>query len=135
MVSRTGGCLCGGVRYQVEEPLAPIQLCHCRQCRKAQGTAFGANIPVAATAFRLLQGEANLREFRATPGKRRVFCGVCGGPIFSQRDDAPETVRLRAGGLDDDDGLEVGFHIQAAHRAAWDPIHDDRPAYPEAGPA
>ena len=135
MAARQGGCLCGAVRYEVDEPLAPIQLCHCLQCRKAQGTAFGANIPVSSSAFRLLQGEESLREFRATPGKRRVFCGVCGGPIFSQRDAAPETVRIRAGGLDEDTGLQVGFHIQSAHRAAWDPTNDDLPAYPEAGPA
>ena len=37
---RTGGCLCGAVRYEVTGPLAPIQLCHCGQCRKAQGSAL-----------------------------------------------------------------------------------------------
>ncbi|MBI1199397.1 MAG: GFA family protein [Phenylobacterium sp.] len=135
MPARRGGCLCGAVRYEVEGALAPIQLCHCGQCRKAQGSAFAANIPVAASAFRLLQGEEVLREHRATPGKRRVFCGACGGPIFSQRDDALGALRLRAGTLDGDTGLEVGFHIQAASRAAWWPIDDDRPAYPGAGPA
>lgn len=135
MSIRRGGCLCGAVRYEVEGPLAPIQLCHCGQCRKAQGSAFAANIPVATSAFRLIQGEEALREYRASPGKRRVFCGACGGPIFSQRDDGPQTLRLRAGALDDDAGLQVGFHIQATSHAAWWPIDDDHPAYPEAGPA
>lgn len=135
MSRHTGGCLCGAVRYEVAGPLASIQLCHCRQCRKAQGSAFAANIPVQAARFRVLQGAAELREHRATPSKRRVFCGACGSPIFSQRDDAPETVRLRAGTLDDDTGLEVGFHIQAASRAPWCDIDDGRPAYAGAGPA
>ena len=134
-MTRTGGCLCGGVRYAVDEPLAPIQLCHCGQCRKAQGSAFGANIPVTTAAFQLLQGQDLLREYRASPAKRRVFCGVCGSPIFSQRDDAPDVLRLRVGGLDDDSGLEIGFHIQAAFQATWQPIDDDHPAYPGAGPA
>lgn len=133
-MTRTGGCLCGAVRYEVDEPLEAIQLCHCRQCRKAQGSAFGANIPLARAAFRLRQGEDVLREHRASPGKRRVFCGACGSPIFSQRDDAPDTMRLRVGGLDDDTGLKVGFHIQAAFQAPWRPIEDDLPAYPGAGP-
>ncbi|MBX3483814.1 GFA family protein [Phenylobacterium sp.] len=127
---RSGGCLCGGVRYEVEGPLAPVQLCHCGECRKAQGSAFGANMPVASAAFRLLQGEDLLREHRASPGKRRVFCGACGSPIFSQRDAAPQTVRLRVGTLDGDgEGLTVGFHIHAASKAAWCPIEDGRPAY------
>jgi hypothetical protein len=131
----TGGCLCGGVRYEVEGPLAPVQLCHCGQCRKAQGGAFGANVPVDGAAFRLIQGEDLLREYRASPLKRRVFCGTCGSPLFSQRDDTPGALRLRVGTLDGDGaGLEIGFHIQAASKAAWWPIDDDHPAYPEVGP-
>lgn len=129
---RQGGCLCGAVRYAVEGPLAPVQLCHCHQCRKAQGSAFGANIPVATADFRLIRGEHALREFRASPGKRRVFCGACGSPIFSQRDDAPEALRLRVGTLDDDSGLSVGFQIHVGSRASWAP-RDDSPAFP--GPA
>ncbi len=133
-MARTGGCLCGAVRYEVTGDLAPIQLCHCGQCRKAQGGPFGANIPVAAADFRLVQGEDALREYRASPGKRRVFCGVCGGPVFSQRDDAPQTLRLRAGGLDDTAGLRIGLNAQTASAADWWPIDDDLPAYPGAGP-
>lgn len=133
---RTGGCLCGGVRYEVEGPLEPIQLCHCGQCRKAQGGAFGANVPVAVTRVRWLQGEELMREHRASPAKRRVFCGACGSPLFSQRDDALETLRLRAGTLDGDGaGLEVGFHIQTASKAAWWAIEDGRPQHPNAEPA
>lgn len=133
MTARFGGCLCGAVRYEVDGPLAPVQLCHCGQCRKAQGSAFAANVPVPTMAFHLVKGDGALREYRASPGKRRVFCGDCGSPIFSQRDDAPDVVRLRVGGLDDDRGMEIGFHIQAAFKASWHPIDDDRPAYP--GPA
>ena len=130
-----GGCLCGGVRYEVAGPLAPVQLCHCGQCRKAQGGAFGANIPVASANLRWLQGEDLMREHRASPIKRRVFCGTCGSPLFSQRDDTPETLRLRVGTLDGDGaGLQVGFHIQAASKAAWWPIDDGRPQYPAEGP-
>jgi len=131
---RSGGCLCGAVRFEVDGPLAPIQLCHCGQCRKAQGSAFGANVPVASAAFRLTSGDAALREFRASEGKRRVFCGTCGSPIFSQRDATPEILRLRVGTLDDDRDLAVGCHIQAASRASWFVIEDELPTWPEAGP-
>lgn len=133
-MTRTGGCLCGAVRYEVTGDIAAIQLCHCSQCRKAQGGAFAANAPVPAAAFRLLQGEAALRAYCASPGKRRVFCGTCGGPIFSQRDAAPETLRLRVGTLDDGEGLTLGFHIQAASKAPWWPIDDDLPQFPGPGP-
>ena len=133
-MARTGGCLCGAVRYEVTGELAPIQLCHCGQCRKAQGGPFGANIPVATTDFRLVQGAEAMKDYRASPGKLRVFCGACGGPLFSQRDETPETLRLRAGSLDDTAGLEVGLHSQTASAADWWPIDDDLPVYLGAGP-
>lgn len=135
MPARLGGCLCGAVRYEVEGEIAPVQLCHCGQCRKAQGGPFGANAPVAADAFRLIQGEAVLREFRASPGKRRVFCGACGSPLFSQRDAAPEVLRLRVGSLDETWGVALGLHIQTGSKAEWWTIDDDLPRYPAEGPA
>ena len=122
------------MRYEIEGEIGPIQLCHCGQCRKAQGGPFGANAPVATTAFRWLQGEESLREYRASPGKRRVFCSACGSPLFSLRDAAPETLRLRAGTLDATEGLTLGFHIQTASRAAWWPIDDELPRFPGVGP-
>ncbi|HBS15496.1 GFA family protein, partial [Alloalcanivorax venustensis] len=33
MQSYTGSCLCGGIAFEVRGPLAPIQVCHCQQCR------------------------------------------------------------------------------------------------------
>jgi hypothetical protein len=134
-VALTGGCLCGGVRYVVAGPLPPIQLCHCGQCRKAQGGAFAANAPVPADSVRWLQGEDLMREHRASPGKRRVFCGACGSPLFSQRDETPEILRLRVGALDGDGaGLEIGFHFHTASKAAWWPLDDDRPRHPHEAP-
>ena len=51
---QTGSCLCRAVKFEVAGDLAPIQLCHCGDCRKAQGSAFAANILVATADFRLL---------------------------------------------------------------------------------
>lgn len=132
----TGSCLCGAVRFRVAGKLAPVQLCHCGQCRKAQGSAFGANIPVAVADLTFLAGEEALKAYEHTPGKERVFCPHCGSPIFSRRLAMPDVVRLRAGTLDADANPPLGFHIQTDSRALWWPLADDGlPHYPEAGPA
>nr|WP_298173112.1 GFA family protein [uncultured Pseudomonas sp.] len=52
----TGSCLCGGVQFRIDAQLEPIQLCHCSQCRKAQGGPFASNIPVNLADFHLLGG-------------------------------------------------------------------------------
>ena len=127
----TGSCLCGAVRYEIEGHLAPIQLCHCNQCRKAQGAAFAANIPVAAAQFRLVSGEDHLKAYQHSPGKERVFCTGCGAPIFSRRLADPGTLRLRAGLLDNPTHAAPSFHFHTASKADWWEIaDDDLPRFP-----
>jgi hypothetical protein len=124
-----GGCLCGAVRYRIEGALGPIVCCHCGMCRKAQGSAFAANAPVPAAAFRIVQGQGALRAYRSSPGKERVFCGTCGSPIFSRRDGADD-VRIRVGTLDGPVDGRPTAHIHVASKASWWEIHDDLPRHP-----
>jgi hypothetical protein len=128
-VKHTGSCLCGAVRYQITGDLAPIQLCHCRDCRKAQGTAFGANMPVAAERFQLLSGEETLRAYESSPGKERVFCGTCGSPILSRLTAQPDTVRVRVGTLDAPVRAPLAFHFHVKSKADWWPITDQLKQY------
>ena len=46
-----GSCLCGGIQYEVRGSLGDIIQCHCRRCRKATGTAFATNSPIAKSRF------------------------------------------------------------------------------------
>ncbi|MBD9679329.1 GFA family protein [Pseudomonas sp. PDM18] len=130
----SGGCLCGAVRYEISGELAPIQVCHCSQCRKAQGGPFATNIPVQRSAFRLLSGESALAEHRATPEKKRVFCSTCGSPIYSARDALPETLRVRAGTLDEPLRTKLEAHYYVDSRANWWPLEDNLPRYGGAKP-
>lgn len=126
----TGGCLCGKVRYEYAGELEEISMCHCSQCRKAQGSAFVAISPISTKAFRLLQGGTHLKEFRASPGKVRVFCKECGSPLFSARDDLPETLRLRIGTLDTPVHVASRYHTFVASKANWFDVADGLPQHP-----
>lgn len=128
----TGSCLCGGVAFAIEGALEPIQVCHCSQCRKAQGVPFATNIPVAAAAFRLLRGAGLLSSYSASPGKHRIFCGVCGSPVFSRRDSVPDVLRVRAGTIDGDLPTRPIAHFYHASRANWFDCNDDLPRFAEA---
>jgi len=127
----TGSCLCGGVTFEIDGELESIQVCHCIQCRKAQGTAMATNIPVAKSAFRLLSGADLLQGYESSPGKQRVFCRRCGSPIYSERVDGPGVVRIRAGILDGDLDVRPIAHFYTAYRANWWPVDDDLPRFEE----
>jgi hypothetical protein len=115
----TGSCLCRAINFDILGPIKPVEICHCTDCRKAQGAPFGTNIPVSTAQFRLSSGEEKLRAFESSPGKERVFCGTCGSPIFSRRADKPGILRVRAGTLDNPTGAELGPHAYEGSRADW----------------
>jgi hypothetical protein len=134
-MTHTGSCLCGGVRFEVSGDLPQVQICHCQDCRKAQGSAFAANIPLAVADVKLLSGQDLMAAYESSPGKERVFCRRCGGPLFSRLASKPEALRLRAGTLDAPVGAEVGFHFYTASKADWWEITDGLPQYPHERPA
>ena len=127
----TGSCLCRGVRFRIEGELGPVQVCHCQQCRKAQGGPFAAVIPVAASAFHFLEGEALLSAYESSPGKQRAFCSRCGSPVFSRREDLPGVLRLRAGLIDEPLTVGIAWHAYTDSKCGWWPIEGDAPRYGE----
>jgi len=130
----TGGCLCGGIRYEYDGDISELSMCHCSQCRKAQGSAYVAVSPVDAARFRLTSGRGLLREYRATPDKARVFCVNCGSPLYSARDDLPDVIRLRLGTVETPFTCANAYHIHVESRASWEVIADDLPRYPAGKP-
>ncbi len=126
-----GGCLCGAIRYRIEGELASIEICHCSQCRRAQGTPFATNIPVRSDRFSLVQGAESLKVYASSPGKERLFCAHCGSPVISRRAGVPDWVRVRAGTLDAPVQARPRAHFHIASKADWWEIHDGLPQYAE----
>jgi ribosomal protein S18 acetylase RimI-like enzyme len=120
-----GSCLCGGIRFEISGALGLVAQCHCEACRKAQGSAFAVNTGVARDQFRFTAGEQLLSSFESSPGKYRCFCSVCGSPVYSRRDDAPDVVRPRLGLLDGDIGARPAVHGWTSDKAPWERIPDD----------
>lgn len=130
-----GSCLCGAVRYEIAGELGPIVICHCGQCRKAQGSAFAVNAPVRVADFRVVAGRDALSAYESSPGKKRHFCRRCGSPIMSTRDSVPGIVRVRIGTLDSRVDARPSAHIFAGSKAEWDEIGDALPQYAGVEPA
>ena len=126
----TGSCLCGGVKFKINAELEPIQVCHCSQCRKAQGGPFATNTPVLTANFDLMGGADLLSEYESSPGKKRVFCSVCGSPIYSYRASLAGVIRIRAGLLDEPLPARPAVHFYMASKSSWWAIQDSLPQYP-----
>jgi hypothetical protein len=53
---RTGGCLCGAIRYESDGDVMFALRCHCRDCQRQSGAASVAAIRVPAARFHVTKG-------------------------------------------------------------------------------
>src|SRR4051794_40198784 len=125
MEALTGGCLCGGVRYEISEPLVSASYCHCTRCQRRTGTAAEASARPAPGSFRILQGEDLLKAWTPDDSWSDIFCSNCGGPLYSQDPADPATIGVRMGTFDSDPGIRPQVRHHTATAAAWEPLPDD----------
>jgi hypothetical protein len=131
----SGSCACGRIRYQIDgELVGPAGHCHCWQCRKHSGASFGTTCVVKAEEFAIVSGEDLLSSWESSPGIHRFFASCCGSPIYKRRDDFPQLLGLRLGGLDADPGKRVEEHIFVSSKVPWVEIEDSLPQRPGGAP-
>ena len=131
----TGGCLCGGVRFELIGPIVWASYCHCTRCQRRSGTGASANARLGPGAVRVTAGAELLRDFEPPDGGLKTFCAACGSALFARDRDTREIYSVRLGALDQDPGVRPSFHQFVAYAAPWEPIPDDGlPRYPEARP-
>jgi hypothetical protein len=126
-----GSCLCGEIRFQISRKITNAIMCHCSECRRAQGTAFATNANVENEHFEFLAGENNLTEFKENANKSRFFCKSCGSPIMAKLKNHPKHTRIRLGLIENDIQTPIEKHIFVASKANWDNICDDIPQHKE----
>jgi len=123
--SREGGCQCGGIRYAVPRDPVAIGICHCRECQRASGSAFGMSFVVARDDFRLLKG--TLKKFTRSSDSGRqldcLFCPDCGTRIYHLPRYADGIFNVRLGTLDDPSGLVPTREIWMSRKHAWLETH------------
>lgn len=125
-----GGCLCGGVTYEVRGPLRDVVACHCSQCRRTSGHFVAA--AAAASDDLVLTASTTLTWYRSSQSAERGFCNCCGGNLFWRRRDAakPAHTSIMAGTLDAPTGLRLRQHIFTADKSDYYDIADGVPQAP-----
>ena len=107
-MTRTGGCFCGAVRYEITGPVLNQTVCHCLGCKRSSGAGAVPWITVKSADFKVSQGV--LGEIRSDKfpkatcdacGGVRTFCPKCGTPIGFRGDGRAKEVDITVGSLDD----------------------------------
>ena len=128
---RTGGCLCGAIRYEsAGEPVFALQ-CHCRDCQRQSGSAFVAAVRVPSAEFRITKGTPKRYITKSDAGNEitRAFCGDCGSPLYVQVSTRPDLVGIRVPSFDDPSWFRPEADIFVKSAQPWDHMNPDLPKY------
>lgn len=128
----TGGCLCGKVRYAINDKLIDAGYCHCRICQRASGAPITAWLTLPVAGFTYTKGKPTV--FHSSEHSQREFCAACGSPLVFKRSVAPTTLDVTLGSLDDNSCIRPHYHIWTQSSVSWLHIDDDLQRYEQAGP-
>ena len=116
-----GGCQCRGVRYRCGASPVSIYACHCTECQRQSGSAFGSSMLVPRDTFSITQGTPKTWVRTSDSGRKVdcLFCPDCGTRIVHLPQHSPSMAIVRAGTLDDTSGIHLAGHIWTRSRQPW----------------
>src|SRR5262245_1141167 len=118
-----GRCICGAVRFTVEDAFSYAFYCHCSRCRLRTGSAFASIGGIDVDKVQVTAG----REHLSLEGERAdgygARCAKCHAFMFAavrgRRD-----MHVRLGMLVDAPSRTPDHHIHVASKAPWYRITD-----------
>ncbi len=114
---RTGGCMCGAVRFTARDVPTKFGVCHCEMCRRWTGSALlGVTVPTDNIEW---SGKDDLTVAQSSDWAERGFCTKCGSGMFFRVTMEGEYfggTELPIGVFDDAGGFEMTHEIYIDHK-------------------
>ncbi len=129
-----GGFQCGAVRYEITAEPLRLAACHCTECQKQSGSAFGMGLWVAKDSL-VVTGELKSFIRTADSGKPNtgLFCPQCGNRIYNIPGYADDVFAVKPGTLDDTSWLSPDKMIWTKSKQPWVPLPEGVPTHETQG--
>jgi hypothetical protein len=126
-MTREARCACGACAIRVQDEPAINAICHCRDCQRRTGSAFGwsayfPNAAVTATlgAFRTYSPAGKAPDAGNKDWQERIFCGKCGTTLSWRSSDFEGLTGIAGGCFNEATPLpEPTMSVGNETRCAW----------------
>jgi hypothetical protein len=98
-----------------------IYACHCANCQRIAGSAFGLATTIAEDSLEFTSGRPHKVRWNSDAGNERygMFCGDCGCRIAHGQTPSNGILSLRAGTFDDTSWVVPMGHIWTKSAQRW----------------
>src|SRR4051812_20610861 len=125
MKIREAGCACGALTARTEGDPVRLSLCHCLECKRRTGSAFGWNATFAAGQVRIAGA---YRSFTRGSDEgfwvRHHFCPDGGVTLFYEIERRPGMISIPAGVFADPVFPPPRVEVHGERRCRWQPELD-----------
>jgi len=100
--TRTARCSCGQLQVECSGEPDKVSICHCTECQRRTGSAFGVAVFFAKTAVQIT-GASQTYERLGDSGLplRHHFCPHCGSTVFWYPERRPNHIAIALGSFAD----------------------------------
>jgi hypothetical protein len=107
MTSRVASCSCGQLQYRCEGEPWRVVICHCLECQKRTGSAFGLQANFARDQVVPLKGVARTFPRVADSGRTITFhfCPNCGSSVVLEWSEDTDRIGVTVGSFAEPDFL------------------------------
>jgi hypothetical protein len=102
MASRVATCSCGQLRVTCEGEPARISMCHCLECQRRTGGAFGGQARFRRDQVSIVGNSTEyVRSSDSGDSVNFRFCPNCGSTVFWERQASPDFIIVAVGAFAD----------------------------------
>ena len=130
----TGGCHCGGIRYEADQAPFWTGFCHCRTCQRVYGNAFGLWSTFYPKNFSITKGKP--KTYQSSDWAEVGFCDNCGTPLTFQflkslrkSHEKLDFIGVTVGSLDNPEDVKPASHGFLDSKLSWLSIDDGLPQH------
>ena len=117
-MTRTARCCCRACEVVVEGDPFINAVCHCGNCKRRTGSAFGWSVYFGDPQIMSVTGDLRLYENPAR-GQTRSFCAACGTTLFWVSEDAPGVTGFAGGCFENPPIPEPNTRAEPDQRCPW----------------
>ena len=121
-MQKTATCACSQTTITLTGDPKLHGLCHCTNCKRRTGSAFGFSSYFLKSGVVRVEGETRTYSFhntRQAHDQQRHFCAHCGTTLFWYRSDAPELIGIAAGCFAGAELAQPRFSAAHGSREKW----------------
>lgn len=112
-----GTCHCGESTYRLSGRPLFTHACHCYDCQKRTGSAFGITTFILRREFECLSGAE--KAFEVSANSTQFSCSTCDTRIYRVSKNFPESLIINPSTLEDLDIGTPDAHIWTKRKRPW----------------